>query len=510
MKKKGLLVTGIVAAGVVCAGIFTCASTNAYAFKASDDGKIHSGVFAGDIDLSGMTEEEAERAVSQYVESLKNTEITLNAVGGNAVSVTAGTLGLTWNNKEIIEEAAGLGREGNVVQRYKQLKDLEHENKRYDISLSFNEGAISSVVEEKCSAFNQEAVDAALKKVDGGFEVIPGQDGLVVDVASSAKAVQEYLNTQWTKQPNDTVDLVVQVDAPRGKTEDLQQVKDVLGTFTTSFKTSASGRSANVRNGCELINGTLLYPGEQLSVYEKVAPFTEENGYYMAGSYMNGLVVESLGGGICQVSSTLYNAVIRAEMQVDERYNHSMVVTYVDLSADAAISGTAKDFKFTNSSEYPIYIEGRTTDSKDITFTIYGKETRDPNREIIFESEELDRMEPVGEKCIADGSKPVGSISVQSPHIGYKAKYWKIVKVNGVETERIQLNSSTYSSSPRTATIGTAGDVTGTMSAAIATQSIDYCKAIAASLVQAATDANAIAAANAAAAAAAADAAAGN
>ena len=122
----------------------------------------------------------------------------------------------------------------------------------------------------------------------------------------------------------------------------------------------------------------------------------------------------------------------------------------------------------------------------------------------------VERIDPVGERCVADGSKPVGSVSVQSPHIGYKAKYWKIVKVDGVETERTQLNSSSYIAAPKTATIGTAGDVTGTMSAAIATQSIDYCKAIAASLVQAAADAQAIEAANAAAAAAAADAAAGN
>lgn len=509
MRKRSLLAS-IMAAGVICAGFFAVSGQDVFAYRASDDGRIHSGVYADSIDLSGMTSQEAEQAVSQYVEGLKSTEVTLNAVGGNTVSVSAGTLGLSWDNKEIIEEAAGLGREGNVVQRYKALKDLEHENMVYEIALSFNQGAVSSVIEEQCAVFNQEAVDATLTKDGNGFQVVPGQDGLVVDVAASASAVKEYLDSQWTKQAGDSVDLVVEVDEPRGKTEELEQVRDVLGTFTTSFKTSASGRSANVRNGCDLINGTLLYPGEQLSVYEKVSPFTEENGYYMAGSYLNGLVVESLGGGICQVSSTLYNAVIRAELQIDERYNHSMVVSYVDLSADAAISGTSKDFKFTNTLEYPIYIEGYTTDNKNITFTVYGKEARDPSREITFESETIEQIDPEGEKCIADSTMPVGSVSVQSPHIGYKAKYWKIVKVNGEETERIQLNSSSYIATPKTATVGTAGDVAGILSEAIATQSIDYCKAVAASLVQAATDAQAVAAANAAAEAAAADAAAGN
>ena len=100
-------------------------------------------------------------------------------------------------------------------------------------------------------------------------------------------------------------------------------------------------------NGTNLVNGTLVYPGESFSMYETVSPFTEENGYFLAGSYLNGQVVESFGGGICQVSSTLYNAVLRAELQVDERYNHSMIVGYVKASMDAAISEGNKDLIFT-------------------------------------------------------------------------------------------------------------------------------------------------------------------
>lgn len=157
----------------------------------------------------------------------------------------------------------------------------------------------------------------------------------------------------------------------------------MLGTFTTSYSTSGANRSGNVKNGCSKINGTLLYPGDSFSAYETVSPFTEANGYYMAGSYSNGMVVESLGGGICQVSTTLYNAVLLAELDVTERFNHSMIVNYVDPSADAAISGTAKDLKFTNNLDCPVYIEGYTTSDKHITFTVYGQETRPSNRKQI-------------------------------------------------------------------------------------------------------------------------------
>jgi vancomycin resistance protein YoaR len=215
-------------------------------------------------------------------------------------------------------------------------------------------------------------------------------------------------------------------------------------------------------------------------MYDTVSPFTEENGYYLAGSYLNGMVVESLGGGICQVSSTLYNAVLRAELQVDERHNHSMIVSYVDLSSDAAISGTSKDFKFTNNSENPIYIEGYTTDDKQIIFNIYGVETRPSNRTVSFESEKISETVPEGDKIIADPSAPVGSISTQSAHTGYVGKLWKIVKVDGKEVERTQINKSSYQPTPRTATVGTATDnpaAQAMVEAAIATGSIDTVKA---------------------------------
>lgn len=513
MKKKGLLASIAVIVAVTVT-VFCGFQEKTLAYEASDDGTIHTGVYADTIDLSGMTAEEAMQAVNNYVEGLKNTTISLNAVEGNAITVSANSLGLTWTNKEIIDQAVGLGREGNIVERYKALKDIEHENKVFAIEISFNQGAVQSIVSEQGTKFDRDAVNATIKRTDEEFEIVPGENGMVVDVDKSVSTIMSTLGTKWDKQTN-SADLVVEVTEPRGNAEDLAEVKDVLGSYTTSFKTSAKGRSANVKNGCRLINGKVLYPGEQFSVYESVSPFSEENGYYLAGSYLNGLVVESLGGGICQVSSTLYNAVIRSELTVDERFNHSMVVSYVDLSADAAISGTYKDFKFTNTLEYPIYIEGSTTEDKKITFTIYGKETRPENRSISFESETIEQIPPVGEKVVADATQPVGYVNTQAEHIGYKAKYWKIVKVDGVETDRILLNNSSYMAAPKTATVGTVGDATGAMAAAVSTQNIEYCKAIAASLLGAdngvaAAQAQAVAAAQAAATAAAADAAQGN
>ncbi len=439
--------------------------------------KINKGVYADDIDISGLTYKEAQSRIEDYIAKLRETPIELTSINDRVTTVSAGDLGVKWSNSDILIEAIGLGKTGNVIARYKANKDLEVEHKVYDINVTADKAYVRNVVQAESDACGSDAKDATMTREGGVFHITEGQEGFGIDVDQSVDSVMSIMDN-WNKK-SVSIELVSGMIQPKGTAADLEKVKDLLGHFSTSFSSSGKERSGNVRNGTKLVNGRLLYPGEQLSVYECVSPFTEENGYFLAGSYANGLVVESLGGGICQVSSTLYNAVIRAELQVDERYNHSMIVSYVDMSADAAISGTSKDFKFTNNMETPIYIEGYTTDDKQVVFNIYGVENRPSNRTISFQSVELEKKEPEGEKVVADPSAPVGEIHVQSAHTGYRGEYWKIIKVDGVETERVQINKSTYQAVPKTASVGTAADnpeITAAVKAAIATGSIEACK----------------------------------
>ena len=436
---------------------------------------IEKGVYIGDVNISDMSIIDAKQAVLDYVEEQGEIEITLNAMNNNKISIPLSDLSITWINEDVVQEAAALGKTGNIVKRYKVLKDLEHENKVYDIQYDFDRTKLKEIIETDCAEFNVSAQDATLKREDGQFVIEPGVTGIVIDVDGSVNSVYKHLTEEWNGENTET-DLVVAVDEPRGTEEELSKVKDVLGTFTTDYHTSGSNRSGNVANGAKLVNGTLLYPGDAFSMYETVSPFTEANGYFMAGSYLNGMVVDSLGGGICQVSTTLYNAVLLSELEVTERSNHSMIVTYVDPSADAAIAGTAKDFKFVNNLEHPIYIEG-VTENKKVTFTIYGVETRPSNREVVYESKVLSKTVPEGEKVVADGGQPIGFVDVQSAHIGYVAELWKIVKEDGEEVSREQVNKSTYKASPRTATVGTASadpNASAAVNAAIATQNIGH------------------------------------
>lgn len=446
--------------------------------EAKSDDTIKAGIYIGDISVAGMTADEARDAVNGYIDSLQEVEITLLVTEENSVTVTAGELGISWGNPEIVDAAASLGAQGNIVQRYKALKDLEKENKVYEIELDFDIVAINRILADECRQYDTTAVDMGLVLENGVFSIREGQTGYALDVEDSIDVIYDYLAGEWNHEAC-SIQLSVAVSEPRGSEEELLMVKDLLGTFTTSYSTSNSNRSANIANGCRLINGTLLYPGDEFSTCDTVTPFTERNGYYLAGSYLNGKVVDSLGGGICQVSTTLYNAVLLSELEVTERYNHSMIVTYVNPSADAAISDSSgKDFRFVNNTDYPIYIEGYTTPNKEITFNIYGVETRSAGRTVEYVGEVLETIRPESDTIYPDASQPIGYIgNVEGAHIGYKARLWKIVKEDGVEVSREVINNSSYKMVPRSAVVGVSTadpNAYNEIMAAIGTGSIDH------------------------------------
>lgn len=475
---------------ITCLGIIlTIFLVSDFQSQASEKDKILPGIYIEDMSLEGKTVEEAEAMVNDYVAALLTQNITLRTVNGNEVTITPADIGFAWSNTDVVKQAASIGKNGNIVQRYKAEKDLQFENKRFELKFDADKELIRHVLADQCAVYNVEAENATLSRENGSFVVHQGQIGYKVKEEDSLSLIYNYITEEWNGQET-SLELAVEVDEPLGTEEELSKVKDVLGTFSTSFKTSNSSRSANVRNGCALINGTTLYPGEEFSTHDTVSPFSEANGYYMAGSYLNGQVVDSLGGGICQVSTTLYNAVLLAELEVTERHNHSMIVTYVDPSADAAISESAgKDFRFVNNTGAPIYIEGYTTDDKQIGFTIYGMETRNSGHKAVYESEVVSKTYPDTEIIYVNESAPVGSVSVQSAHIGYKANLWKVVYENGQEVSREMINSSVYKMAPRSATVGVATadpNAYNEIMAAISTNNIDHVKNVAAALAAAA------------------------
>lgn len=442
MKKNRILSTF---AAAVAAGVMM--SVPVYA----KDITIPEGIYVGDFSLGGMTEEEAEQKVKEYVDGLSDQKVTLNIEGQN-VETSAKELGFYWSNTDAVDEATEHAVRGNLVQRYMGMKDLQKNPVHIPLETAVNEDSVEAFITEKCGNMAAEPQNAAIIRENGQFVITPGVSGKVVDFAATKEAVDAAL-AGADGQPV-AVDAAVDVQEPDITEEDLATISDVLGTCSTSFSSSGAARSKNLSNGAAKINGHVLMPGETLSGYECMQPFTTANGYYTAAAYENGQVVDSIGGGVCQIATTLYNAALRAELEITQRQNHSMIVTYVKPSMDAAIAGTYKDIKITNNYSTPVYVEGY-TDSRELYFTIYGKETRPANREVKYVSETLGSTDPGAPTEKVDPSLAPGTRrQVQSAHRGLRSRLWKVVYVDGVEVEKTLLHTDTYNASKAIVLVG--------------------------------------------------------
>ena len=444
----------------------------------AETGTIPENIFISGQNVSGMTADEANQVVADYLSRYGDVEFTLQA-GEKSVTADGEDIGLTAKNADVVTRALNYGKEGNLVSRYKANKDMENGVKKdFAISLTADINTAKTYLDENSDELNIKAVNNGLKRENGSFTYVEGSSGVTVLTDQSAVLIADYISAQWSGE-NATIDLITEVTEPKGTREELAQVQDVLGSYETDFSSSSASRKKNVRTRAEKLNGVVLYPGDTLSVYEAVSPFDAENGYALAPSYENGTTVDSYGGGICQVSTTLYNAVMRAELEIVTRSAHSMIVTYVEPSMDAAIAGTFKDLQFKNNQETPIYIEGYTNGGT-LGFRIYGKETRPDNRKVTFESEVTSQTDPVRE-FVASQDLPVGTIKkTQSSHTGYTARLWKIVTVDGVEESRKVYNNSTYKASNEIYSVGLANaspEAAAAINNAIATQNEDTIRA---------------------------------
>jgi len=420
----------------------------------SENDRIIKGVFIDEVDVGGMTAEEAKEAVRNFVEELKNRKISIQA-DDKAVSITLGELGYSYKLNDVIEQALNLGKTGNLIKRYKDMKDIAYEGVRFPLKFELNENSVREFVSSRADVFNVEPVNASVSRKNGKMIYTDHVPGKKVDVEATVSNIINAVSNSWDR--NDvTVSVHLEDVIPTYTRDVVEKCNTILGTFTTEYADSSESRAANLANGARLINNTVVYPGEVFSAYEHLAPFTKSNGYHVAGAYSNGKVIDSVGGGACQVTTTLYNAVLYAELEVVQRHEHSMTISYVDLSRDAAIAGTYKDFKFKNNTDVPILIEAYTRGRK-ITFNIWGHETRDTqNRKIEFVTRVLSKTEPPADVIEEDPTKPVTYKKVtQAAHTGYKAELYKIVYENGVEVSRTLVNRSTYVPAPRYITVGT-------------------------------------------------------
>lgn len=273
------------------------------------------------------------------------------------------------------------------------------------------------------------------------FEVHPHVDG--VDLNISMEESKALLNTEEQQ-----ITIPLKITKPKVTTNQIgtEAFPNLLASYSTTFSTKAANRTTNIRLASNKIDGVVLMPGEQFSYNKVVGKRTAQAGFKSAPAYSGGKVVNDIGGGICQVSSTLYNTALRANLEITKRSNHRFATGYVPLSTDATVSWGGPEFIFKNSRKYPIKIVSKVNGGK-ITVDIYGCK-EEIEYEVVIKSETLQTI-PMKTEYRTNTSLPQGTTKiVQKGHGGYKSRAYRILKLNGKVVSKQLLSTDTYAQLP--------------------------------------------------------------
>ena len=417
---------------------------------------IADGIYAGSeegemISLGGMNAKEAAAAIFDLYDGIGKDTFTVTA-GDQNFTTTLYDLGFSFDTSGMVEESVFLGQYGGLIKRYKELTDIRVDRVVFTAECTLDEAKINAFIDNNISILNADAKDAEITRVNGEFVVAPSVTGWKTDVDATRANIENAV--AGSLKHGMTAQAVVEQTKPVRTTEALSQIQDRLGSFTTEYETSKEGRKVNIRVASENLNGLVVMPGESVSASTMMKERTPENGYELAGEYLEGETVEAYGGGVCQVATTLYNALLKAEIQIDKRSNHSMLVSYAQPSFDAAISWGSKDLVFTNDTGAPIYIAS-SCDGATLTFTIYGKEYRSANHKVVYEAVVVERK--VSESIIKEDPNLPADYEEKrgSNHDECVSYLQKMVYEDGELVDTVQFKTDYYNASFQTIIKGT-------------------------------------------------------
>lgn len=277
-------------------------------------------------------------------------------------------------------------------------------------------------------------------KETGKFTFSEGTNGLVID---QDKLAQDMVEAVQKKDYSAVIEASVKEVSPELSAAQLKEKYKTIATYTTKT-TSNSNRNENIRLACNALNGTIVNPGQEFSFNETTGARTEAKGYKPATAYLNGEIVQEPGGGVCQVSSTLYNAVIFAGLKSTERHAHSYEPSYVTPGEDAAVSFGGPDFKFVNNSNYPVAIKTSFA-NQELTISIYGVQIVKDGQKIRMASEKKGTIDPPAPTYEEDQTLQLTEEKVVKEAVpGSSWSTYLVTYENGNEINREFFHNSSY------------------------------------------------------------------
>lgn len=278
-----------------------------------------------------------------------------------------------------------------------------------------------------------------------------------VGISFDKEELREVLNKAENQEQGKVIRFNLTATQPKVKIQDITKdiYKDKLGSYTSSYSNSDKNRASNVALAASILNGTIVMPGETFSFNQVMGDCgLSSRGFKPAAVFKGGKVVQEVGGGVCQISSTLYIAVLYANLDIVSRSNHALPVGYVPVSLDATVYYPFLDFKFKNTRDYPVKIVATTTSSRKLTISIYGTK-EDKEYEVVLTSWKTgtvaSKVQEQNDSTLEKGKTKI----IQAGAAGYKSVAYKTVKYNGKVVSKVLLSEDSYGSTPKIIAVGT-------------------------------------------------------
>jgi vancomycin resistance protein YoaR len=364
--------------------------------------------------LDGKTKQEVQQMIKEKVNKLNHRTITFR-LGDSADTYTWEELGVQYKGTDIAEQIFK-EQEGSIIERYTMRKQAENGQlkREYHLEAYLDSAKYETFMKDKYNELLSKPSNASLSITGTNITITPSKDGKKVD-----KQKLKALTEEAIQKPKTTIEVPVIAVKPERTTEDIQNmgIKEVIAEYRTPLTGRNANQVFNISRAARKLSGALIAPDEMFSFKGRVGLTNAENGYKSAAVYVNGTVQESAGGGVCQVSSTLYGAILRADLSIVERSNHSLPVYYVPLGQDAAIADYGPDLKFKNNTGHYIYVQAG-VENHHMVVRIFGTNTG--------------KSVTVSSKIVSETNKNIVVVT------------YKTVTQNGKVIQSGQLHKSTY------------------------------------------------------------------
>ena len=396
---------------------------------------IYKGVTIDGYDVNDKTMEQA----LNYIKAKKESEIkekSMNLIYGKKVyKIDLEKIGFSYDYNKAVKTAFKLGRQGNFINRLRDIMKIKN-GIEVPLESSYQYEKIENIVNNISQEINMDSVDAILNfnkgKITIDDEVIGNKlkkDELISKIEENIFILRDIYIPVENIQPILTKDF-------------LSRINGIIGEFTTSFKGSSRGRIENIRLSANAISNKLILPGEELSYNNLTGPRSSQSGYQEANVIIGGELTPGLGGGVCQTSTTMYNALLLSDVTILERHPHSIPANYVPYGQDAAVAYGYLDLKFRNDFDFPIYTYAKILGDSLYVY-IYG-DTKSKDYTVKIKPEIVERIFANTEEIFDGTLLPGTKIDVQKGRTGYKVNTYKSIIKDGKVISKKQITTDHY------------------------------------------------------------------